>query len=100
MVLIVNFDDEIWDVLETFDWDRVHFTMAKLDWFWRDDSIPPTVSELRTEARRLLKQVVQGSLESNNCYTAACGGFEAYCDVDGEACNLSLKFVLCESTNY
>ena len=93
-------DDEIWNVLEAFDWDRVHFTMAKLGWFWQDNEIPPTVLELRTEARRLLKLCVKGSQESNNCYTATCGGFEAHCDVDGDATHLSLKFVLCESNNY
>jgi len=93
-------DDEIWNVLESFDFDRVHFVMTQLGWYWADVDGTPSISNLRTEARRLLKQCVEGSLESNNCYTAATGGFEAYCDVDGDVTNLSLKFVLCEFNNY
>jgi hypothetical protein len=93
-------DDEIWNVLEGFDWDRVHFAMTQLNWRWLDEELSPTISELRTEARKLLKLCVQGSIESNNCFTISCGGFEAHADVDGDVCNLSLKFVLCESNNF
>ena len=93
-------DDEIWAVLESFDWERVHFAMTQLDWRWRDEELPPTVSELRTEARRLLKQAVQGSKDCNNCFVTSCGGFEAHADCDNNTINLSLKFVLCESDNY
>jgi len=93
-------DDEIWNVLESFDWERTHFVMADLSWYWAGSEMPPTISELRTEARRLLKLCVEGSRESNNCFTISCGGFEAHADVDGDVCNLSLKFVLCESNNF
>jgi hypothetical protein len=93
-------DDELWDVLESFDWDRVHFVMTQLDWYWRGSEVPPTVSELRTEARRLLKLCIEGSKQSNNCFSITTGGLEAHADCDGDVTNLSLKFVLCESNNY
>jgi len=96
----VSTDDEIWNVLETFDWERVHFVMTQLNWYWAGSELAPTISELRTEARRLLKLCVEGSRESNNCFTVAAGGFEAQADVDGDVTHLSLKFVLCESDNY
>jgi hypothetical protein len=96
----MNLDDEIWNILETFDFDQVHFVMTQLDWRWRDEELSPTVSELRTEARRLLKQCVQGSKDCNNCFVISCGGFEAHADCDDNTINLSLKFVLCESDNY
>jgi hypothetical protein len=96
----MNADDEIWNVLEGFDWDRVHFTMTQLHWYWVDVEGTPTVSQLRTEARRLLKLSVQGSRESNNCFTTSSGGFEVHADVDDGKINLSLKFVVCESDNF
>lgn len=94
-------DDKIWEVLSNFDWDRVLFVMTQLDWYWANESKPPSLRQLQNEARRLLKICVKESLQSNSYYLTASGGLEACCDVEDntEVC-LSLKFVVAESANF
>lgn len=74
------------EILDNFNFERVHNVMMHLDWDWASTDGVPNISDLRKCARRLLKEVAY-SEEYNSVGT---GGLEAY-KKDRE---LSLKFVL------
>jgi len=83
-----RFEQQVEEVLDSFDFDRVHHVMETLSWTWANLGRVPTRAELVTEARRLLVELeghpgVHGS-----------GGLRASLKEDG---TLSLKFILCES---
>jgi hypothetical protein len=83
-----RFAKQVEEVLETFDFERVHRIMESLAWTWANLDRVPTRAELVAEARRLLEELdgspgVHGS-----------GGLRASYKDDG---TLSLKFILCES---
>ena len=83
-----RFSRQVEEVLDSFDFDRVHQVMESLTWTWANLDRVPTRAELVTEARRLLTELegrpgVHGS-----------GGLRASYKEDG---TLSLKFILCES---
>jgi len=82
------FEQQVEEVLATFDFARVHHVMESLSWTWANLDRVPTRTELTAEARRLLAELdgkpgVHGS-----------GGLRASYKDDG---TLSLKFILCES---
>ena len=82
------FADQVQEVIDSFDFTRVHRVMETLGWTWANIDRVPTQKELVAEARRLLSELegrpgVRGS-----------GGLRASYKENG---TLSLKFVLCES---
>ena len=83
-----RFAQQVEEVLETFDFERVHRVMESLSWTWANLDRVPTRAELTAEARRLLAELdgSPGVLGS--------GGLRASYKEDG---TLSLKFILCES---
>jgi hypothetical protein len=83
-----RFGRQVEEVLDSFDFDRVHQVMESLTWAWANLDRVPTRAELVAEAHRLLMELegrpgVHGS-----------GGLRASYKEDG---TLSLKFILCES---
>ena len=83
-----SFERQVEEVLDAFDFERVHRVMESLSWTWANLDRVPTRAELASEARRLLAELdgspgVHGS-----------GGLRASYKDDG---TLSLKFILCES---
>lgn len=71
------------DIMDTFDFARVHKAMVALDWKWAFCDGAPEEYELRKFARKLLKDAcIHGS--------TSCGGFTAIYEPD----YLSLKFIL------
>lgn len=83
-----RFDEQVEEVLASFDFDRVFRVMDWLGWTWANLGRTPTRSDLAREARRLLGELdgAPGVLGS--------GGLRASYKEDG---TLSLKFILCES---
>jgi Spy/CpxP family protein refolding chaperone len=74
------------EIMDDFNFNKVHKAMKELNWQWRDIGVPDEY-DLRVEARRLLKEAIK------NKFSIATGGFEAaYQDQYGES--LTLKFVL------
>ena len=75
-----NHYDLIMDCLNEFDFDKVSDVMTFLNWTWGEEI--PTVQELRANARKYLKQVIQGALESKEKeYITATGGFRYECKI-------------------
>jgi hypothetical protein len=85
---VKKFEEQVLEVLESFDFDRAHRTMEYLDWTWASLGRIPTKREITAEAGRLLRELAgkPGVLGS--------GGLRASLKEDG---TLSLKFVVCES---
>ena len=74
-------------ILKNFDFGKVHRVMENLNWYWNDtkDGGVPTVEDLKSQAKDLLKKVTEG-----NYKVISSGGFEA--EYRDEV--LTLKFVL------
>ncbi len=83
-----GFEEQVAEVLASFDFDRVQRVMEHLDWTWASLARIPTREELAVEAGRLLRELdgKPGVLGS--------GGLRASYKEDG---TLSLKFILCET---
>ena len=80
------------DIMDNFDFDRVHKTMELLDWHWATskDGGVPTVDEIRDVAADILWELVN----SNNEFIAT-GGLEARKDFsDPSNPFIELKFVV------
>jgi enoyl-CoA hydratase/carnithine racemase len=84
--------EKIDKVMDNFDFGRVVKTMQALDWNWIDEGVP-SESEVRKEARRLLKQISNAILSEPTSYSIATGGFCATRFSDGE---LRLQFIVSE----
>jgi hypothetical protein len=89
------------NILDNFDFDKVHKAMVALDWGWGslgDDRRVPEVSELKREARRLLTDIIDTHIETGNKWVGiSTGGFDTellVCD-DGLP-DLSLRFYVDE----
>ena len=99
---VTRMDDRevlIQEVLDNFNFERVHVAMTALDWQWvttADDGLAvPSIPRLKAMARHLL-------LKAINLKTTGSGGLEAkyYPKVDDEPEYFSLKFVLCSYDTY
>ena len=78
--------DSIDDIMDNFDFKRVHDVMEAVEWSWHYYGVPEE-SDIRKEARRLLKDVAS----KKHCIVAT-GGLEAHYDKDEDMCGL--KFVV------
>jgi hypothetical protein len=83
-----RFEQQVAEVLASFDFDRVHRVMELLAWTWANLDRTPSRGELIDEADRLLREL-QGKPGVHGS-----GGLRASYKEDG---TLSLKFILCES---
>lgn len=96
----MNMYEEIEDILDSFDFEKVKKAMDALEWKYHDspDSYI-TIAELRKLARRLLKDVYNAAPSDHWC--TVCGGFEAerwMCPGDTKK-YLYLKFVAARWSN-
>lgn len=82
------------NIMDNFNFDKVHDVMVALDWRWvgaNKGAEPPSIEQLRTEAKRLL---VDAAYEKQ---TIATGGFRANYEketVDDPIPYLSLEFIV------
>ena len=91
------------NILDNFDFEKVHTAMVALDWKWSSlgsDGHVPEVYELRREARKLLTDVIYKHIETGDKWVGiSTGGFDTellVCD-DGLP-DLSLRFYVDEWT--
>lgn len=62
------------EILDEFNFEKVHKVMVSLDWKWNSTDGVPAIADLRRTARSLLKQVV----ESKGIHSVGTGGFTAF----------------------
>jgi uncharacterized protein (UPF0128 family) len=91
-----DYDDRnviIDDVIEKFNFEKVHVVMVALDWVWQttegDGLAVPSVARLKARARHLLREAI-------NHKHVATGGFVAryFPKVDDEPEQFTLQFIL------
>jgi hypothetical protein len=83
-------NNQLDEIMDSFDFDQVQKMMSAADWIWaRSENGVPDQYELRQEARRLMKQAINGEY-------CATGGFRAWVtdgtDKDGPWTKLNLSF--------
>ena len=82
---------QIDEIMDWFDFDKVHKTMIALNWGWGVPQVIPEESELRAKARKMLRRV--GFEDSIMCGS---GGFVASrdeeSDEDGPWVRMKLAF--------
>lgn len=70
--------NEINEVLDCFDFEKVHKVMVFLDWHWASLNGVPKIYDLRQKARRIIEDAIKSVL---NTKTGSCsietGGFIA-----------------------
>jgi hypothetical protein len=79
--------DIIDDVMDGFDFDKVHRMMTAVNWTWGGEEQSPCISELRASARRNLRRAHECCLKHCEAYTVSSGGFTARVDYDDEVDN-------------
>jgi hypothetical protein len=93
------------DILNEFDFEKVHDTMVALDWKWASTHPSvPSIRDLKDTARQLLIKVYQLRKDDyNNTHPevpvqVATGGFRAIalCNEDGVVDFLKLEFTVAE----
>ena len=102
--LLTNSDhDAIWEVLQNFDFDRVHNVMTYLGWLWTSNDQPrvPDINELRNAARDRCIQAIEAARKLDKEVVSSSGGLEATAEIDEDGKTwLGLKFVLTDWDNY
>ena len=88
------------EVMDLFDYERVHKVMEFLDWKWAGKDIPE-IYDLRVKSRKLLEEAANKVIEGEEYYFVATGGFkaEAWKNDEGKL-ELRLNFTLEESENW
>ena len=89
------------DIMDNFDFDKVHEAMSLLGWRWVDPYSQafeiPHVSDLRKRARRLMQDAMGSHMPS---YSTGTGGFQVDKETIEGKVYLSLSFVLTSGDNY
>ena len=88
--------DIIDDILDNFDFEKVHETMSLLGWCWnREEYGVPSIIALRKEARKLMNSC----LGHKEFYTS-CGGLHVQKETIDDIPFYRLMFVVTEGDNY
>lgn len=91
------------DVLEHFDFEKCHYVMTKLRWFWFGRGVP-TIEDLKDSARQRLESAIKGATDKkdrlplNSYYFCSSGGLKAtaWRNRYGHLEAINLEFVLTE----
>lgn len=85
-------EQQIEEIMDWFDFRRVHTAMVALGWEWSSSDGVPSEAELRSHARAYLREVaVKGEASKTGFYKTGSGGFMATRYESGE---LGLEFIL------
>lgn len=69
--------DQMDEIMDSFEFDKIHSVMRHLDWEWKDAGVPDEY-EIRQSARRTMRSAI----ECNG--TSSTGGFTAIVDDNPE----------------
>ena len=70
-------EQQIKEIVDNFDWAKVHKVMEALNWTWRDSEDIPTIGELVTNASQLMSDVWD---KQGKAFSISSGGFVATFD--------------------
>ena len=101
---MINKQKAIDNIIENFNWEKVHKTMVALDWKWWDnENASPSTGALFRCAVDLLHYVYDEAIENRCDYSVRTGGFRAQAIVDDETkeiIELRLAFEVCSWEYY
>ena len=101
---MINKQKAIDEIIENFNWEKVHKTMTALNWVWHDsEGETPTTGMLFKCAVRLLHDAYDGAEKEKCDYGANTGGFCARAIVDDETkeiIELRIAFEVCNWDYY
>lgn len=89
---------EVKEIIEEFDFDKVHNVMTHLNWKWGDEI--PTMVKIMVKASEMLEEVYSESETSKKDFFIGTGGFEAQAYYEEGTIKLQLKFVLTSWDNF
>lgn len=94
----MNIDEQkmVDEVMDWFDWERVHKVMEFLDWKWGLAGEVPSIQELRSKAREHMYIVIDANKPQ---YMITSGGLKATAFRDeksGKLTGVHLEFVLAD----
>lgn len=82
---MISKEKAIENIIENFNWEKVHKTMVALDWTWYDsEGEVPTIGALFNCAIKLLHDAYDGAERFKSNYRVGTGGFYARATVDEE----------------
>ncbi len=84
-----KYQDAIDEIMDNFDFQKVHTTMKALKWAWAGEGIPE-IPSIKKQARRLLKD----SLKNKTCN--ATGGFHVQYSSDENGEYVHIMFVVAD----
>lgn len=86
-----KFEEQIEEVMENFNFERVHSVMKYLKWSWHIEGVP-SIEMIKNEAKRLLIEVYNSCHKyGENQWSIATGGFQVVYKVNK---GFSLEFVI------
>lgn len=86
------------NIMDNFDFDKVHRTMVALDWQWVDENLTnhvPDIAEIRNQARSELDRIINAFGTPNQYYCGGTGGFEAKLFIDDDTKHPELELSFC-----
>jgi len=87
-----SFNDHWDDIVNNFNFHKVHQAMTVLEWSWYSTDGVPNHAQLITEAMRLCSSAYEA------CLTVSSGGFRAEYNQDADS--LRLSFTITEFDTY
>lgn len=84
------------EILDNFDFERVHSAMLALNWRWQSTVTVPNIAHLRKKARELLKDVCKKKYDGSCRVEIGTGGLRA--ERSGDF--LRLSFVVSDWDSY
>jgi hypothetical protein len=101
---MLNKQKAIDNIIENFNWEKVHNAMYALGWTWHDsEGETPTTGMLFRLGVNLLHDVYDGAEKEKCDYSSRTGGFHARAIVDDETkeiIELRLTFEVCSWEAY
>lgn len=89
------FSKQITEILEEFDFEKVHQVMTFLKWEWRDLGVP-SVDTIKSEVKSQIERCIKDAIANKTTMYTSTGGFSVYCDPQEKL--IQLKFELAEWT--
>lgn len=101
----IEFENKLEEIIDNFDFDRVHKVMEFLNWNWVSCDGVPTIGKLVTTVQKEFRRAFEEVLQSKEGLKMSTGGFQWYIGYHPEhkeiknKLELELKFILAQQND-
>lgn len=82
------------EIMDFFEFDKVHKAMTALNWEWRAIGVPE-IYEIRKTARRMMYECYENAVKDKSSKRLSSGGFYVFCEFEeGIFTGIELSFIL------